>query len=156
SPSCQRSPLAHRPCPQVASFGSLQAPTNHESRAFVMSTSRFSWAAFDAATVHAIALTLGYPPDLATPPVDCRSSRFKRPTPELARRLKPVLVEHWLPSYRGAGRIVRELMEANVGPMGAPRSQADFVAYIDKCRNTKTIQRLLANEMIQFGDMDRH
>jgi len=81
--------------------------------------------------------------------------KAKRPTPEFVRVTKPVLEQTWLRNYTGAKQIVERLVENEIGPMNAPRSQRGYVDYIKACRNSLTIRSLLAEALIRFGDKDR-
>jgi superfamily II DNA or RNA helicase len=114
---------------------------------------RFSWEPFDDATVTALAVALGHS---GTPVAsrDWLGATVRRPNEDFVRKTKDVLERHWLPLYP-AGSIVERLLEAGIGPMGTPKTQAEHVAYIRRCRNSTTLRRLLAEALIRYGDMDR-
>jgi superfamily II DNA or RNA helicase len=114
---------------------------------------RFSWDAFDDATVTALAETVGYcgsGPDVRA----WLGSHVKRPNDDFIQKTKDTIERHWLPKYP-AGSIVERLLEAGIGPMGSPKTQAEHVAYIRRCRNSSTLRRLLAEALIRYGDVDR-
>lgn len=117
---------------------------------------RFSWNAFDDRTVTALADAYGHDPRLHTQSArDWLSTRVKRPTPEFVREVKHVLVRMWLPTYSGTRYIVERLIDAGIGPMRQPRSEAGYVNYVRDCRNSKRLRQLLLEAMLTYGDYDR-
>ena len=121
-----------------------------------MAAYRFSWDAFKDNTVAALAEAWGYDPDEHDGGARAwLGENVKRPHPEFIRATKDVLVTTWLSDYRGAKHIVERLIDAGVGPMGAPRAQSGYVAYIGKCRNSKRLRQYLLEAMLRFGDRDR-
>lgn len=117
---------------------------------------RFSWDAFDDATVEALADAIGYSPShTGKSRRDWLADKVKRPNPEFVKRTKVVLQDTWFRNYPGVREIVNELRDRFIGPMNIPRSQKGYLEYIRKCRNENSIQTLLAEAMIRYGDMDR-
>jgi superfamily II DNA or RNA helicase len=115
---------------------------------------RFSWNAFDDATVTALAEAIGFRGGATADARAWLAERVARPNDDFVRKTKDVIERHWLPKYP-AGSIVERLLEAGIGPMGRPRTAAEHVAYIRRCRNSSTLRRLLAEAMIRYGDSDR-
>lgn len=116
---------------------------------------RFSWDAFDEATVSALARAIGYADTGAGAGARAwLAAQVARPNDDFVRKTKDVLERHWLPQYP-AGSIVERLLEDRIGPMGNPRTQAEYVAYIRRCRNSPTLRRRLTEALIHYGDMDR-
>ena len=115
---------------------------------------RFSWDAFSDSTVAELGKQLGFDGDVgkARPWLE---SQYKRPTPALVRATKDLLVDTWLKTYPGTKHIVDRLIDAGIGPMGAPKTQKAFVRYIDKCRNSKRLRQYICEAMLRFGDKDR-
>lgn len=113
---------------------------------------RFSWDAFENATVAALADELGHSGGGAR---EWLEEQVKRPTPEMVRATKDVLVHTWLPNYPGTKHIVDRLLDAGIGPMGSPSTREECVQYIKKCRNSKSLRRYVCEAMLRFGDKDR-
>ncbi len=116
---------------------------------------RFTWDAFDDATVRALATELGFDGTTAGPARAHLAQRVKRPSPEFVGEFKDVLAETWLLQYTGAAHVVARLVDQGVGPMSRPRSQRGYVDYVRSTRNSKTLRRVLCEAMLRFGDQDR-
>lgn len=116
---------------------------------------RFSWDAFDEQTITALALELGYTGDLNTAR-DWLEANYKRPNDDFVRHTKQALAKTWLPKYRGTRLIVERLMDSGIGPLGGtPRSDEGAARYIEKCRNSGTLRRLVLEALHRYGDQDR-
>jgi superfamily II DNA or RNA helicase len=116
--------------------------------------SRFSWEPFSDSTVRVLAREIGFTGSDG----DARewlSQKVKRPNDEFVRVTKDALARSWMLEYQGAKQIVEHLLESNVGPGGAPRSQAGYANYIAKCRNASTVRWKLLDALLRFGDRDR-
>ena len=119
---------------------------------------RFTWDAFDDATVIAVAGACGFDPGMVTPGDVADSARdwltlnWARPNEELVRRAKRELERTWLPDYPFLKTLVIELIESGLGPMGQPKSRSEQLAYVAKCRNTTNFRRILANHMRMYGE----
>jgi superfamily II DNA or RNA helicase len=119
-----------------------------------MPTYRFSWSNFDDATVSALARALGGPFHLeqARPWLE---ERVKRPSLDFVRATKDVLARVWLPKHIGIAKDVFEALHNwGIGPLGPARTGEDCARYVDACRNSKTVQHVLCEALIHFGDAD--
>lgn len=118
-----------------------------------MRTRRFTWSAFDDATVLELAKTLGFE-GRGDPRAWLSTHAPSRPDLEFVRETKKALERTWLKTYAGTPIIVERLRDAGVGPLGAPSTRSPL-EYIQACRNTSTVQRLLREALLRFGDADR-
>ena len=117
---------------------------------------RFTWKNFDPATVTALAAFMGHAhSEDGRDAVDFLTSKVRRPDLRFVHDYKDALVHQWLPHYAGAKHIVDRLIDANVGPGGSPRSQGGYVRYVDKTRRGKTLDNVLLQALLRFGDADR-
>lgn len=116
---------------------------------------RFSWDAFDDRTVNAIAVANGYSPHPESDPRTWLNDKHNRPDELFIQRMKSTLEQCWLADYPGTPHIVEQLLDAGIGPLGNPKTQSDCVAYIKKCRNSKTVRLRLLEAMLRYGDQDR-
>lgn len=117
---------------------------------------RFSWDAFDDDTVRELARARGHVGE-AHAAREWLSQHAKRPDEEFVRETKDVLARVWLPRYAGATQLADHLIEWRIGPLGRPPSTlAEGAAYVDRCRNTRGVRRLLVDAMVRFGDRDRN
>ncbi len=116
---------------------------------------RFSWKAFDDATLRALARGEGW----SEVDGDARpwlTERVKRPNDEFVRRQKMTLATAWLPTYPGTKRIVEHLLDSGIGPMGpSPGTPAEAARYVERCRNSARLRKLLVDALLRFGDLDR-
>lgn len=121
----------------------------------IMPAYRFSWNAFDDATLRALARGEGW----GEGDGDARlwlSERIRRPNEDFVRRQKATIATAWLPTYAGTKRIVEHLQDAGIGPMGrSPGSLAEAARYVDRCRNSTRLRRYLLDALVRFGDLDR-
>jgi superfamily II DNA or RNA helicase len=115
---------------------------------------RFSWDAFDSATVAAIAHKVSSSTAQLENPKAWLEQAVPRPNQDFVRQIKQALEQTWLPVYPGTAAIVKRLMDAGVGPMGNPQTNPEWVQYIRDCRNTYTVQTYLMEAMLQYGDQD--
>jgi len=124
---------------------------------------RFSWDDFDDGTVAVLARAAGHPPGQTEQSArDWLAEKVKRPTPQFVRDHKRALEDTWLRSPGGGAftqQIVRQLTDLGIGPGlvdgKRPVTPEQCVAYIRRCRNSKNVQRLIAEAMVEFGDQDR-
>ena len=117
---------------------------------------RFSWDAFDDRSVTALAVHLGYDPSRDTTPARAYlAQRVKRPTPEFVGDWRDVLVNTWLPEYRGLDLLVERLIEQGLGPGRRPRTVSGRLDYVRSTRNSKRFRQYLHEAMLRFGDQDR-
>lgn len=116
---------------------------------------RFSWDAFGEGTVKAIAHANGYSSRLESDPLTWLTNKHSRPDEYFVERMKPTLEQCWLPDYSGTPQLVEQLIDAGIGPLGNPKTQTDCVAYVRKCRNSKTVRLRLLEAMLRYGDQDR-
>lgn len=120
-----------------------------------MSPYRFSWNAFDDNTVQALAQTLGFQPNATSSnPRSWLTEKVKRPNDDFVRQTKRTLEQCWLPQYPGVKSIVDYLIDADIGPIGNPNSQNEYVNYIRRCRNTRTVRQRILEALLRFGDRD--
>lgn len=116
---------------------------------------RFSWEAFDDDTVLALARNEGFEGAIAGARAWLGQS-VKRPNDDFVRRNKDVIARVWLPKYPGAVDMVSLLQYYDIGPGGGTlRSTESAARYVDRCRNSANLRRLITNVMINFGDVDR-
>ncbi|HHP7245237.1 MAG TPA: DEAD/DEAH box helicase [Elainellaceae cyanobacterium] len=116
---------------------------------------RFSWDAFDDRVVTAIAITDGYSSLFGSDPRTWLTTTCSCPDESFIQRMKATLEQSWLPNYPGTPHIVEQLLDAGIGPMGSPKTQQDYVTYIRKCRNSKTLRLCLLDAVLRYGDPDR-
>lgn len=117
---------------------------------------RFSWDAFDDRSVTALAMQMGYDPAREPRPARAFLAQcVKRPTAEFIGDTRDVLVNTWLPEYRGLDALVERLIEAGLGPGHRPRTANGRLDYIRSTRNTKRFRQYLLEAMLRFGDQDR-
>lgn len=120
-----------------------------------MPSYRFSWSNFDDTTVLSLSAALHGPNTI----VEARpwlGQRIKRPTPDFARTTKDVLARVWLRKHPGIAREIYEALHSfGIGPLGPVRVGEACARYVDECRNSRTVQVLLSNALIHFGDADR-
>lgn len=119
-----------------------------------MARYRFSWNAFDDNTVQALAQTLGLLNATSSNPRSWLTEKVKRPNDDFVRLTKKTLEQWWLPRYHGAESIVDYLIDADIGPIGNPKSQHEYVTYIRRCRNTRTVRQRILEALLRFGDQD--
>jgi superfamily II DNA or RNA helicase len=109
----------------------------------------FSWDKFDDDTIRVLAGAMGgHPGDSKCEANAWLASRVPKPTPDFVRQYKNELLKTWLSGYAGLEKIVYWLIDAGVGPMGTPCSRKEYLAYIQKTRNTKTLQTILCDAML--------
>ncbi len=108
----------------------------------------FSWDNFDDDTIFVLARALGHTGNSTQGATQWLSTRVPKPTPDFVRKYKNELLQTWLSGYAGLEKIVHWLIDAGVGPMGQPGSRAEYLAYIQKTRNTKTLQTILCDAML--------
>ncbi len=117
---------------------------------------RFSWDAFDDRTVRALATAIGYDPARHTATArEYLVKRVARPTADFVGDMRDVLVNTWLPEYRGLEAFVDRLIEADLGPGSSPRSTSGYLSFVRHTRNTKRFRQFLLEAMLRFGDQDR-
>ncbi|MBW4579589.1 MAG: DEAD/DEAH box helicase [Tildeniella nuda ZEHNDER 1965/U140] len=116
---------------------------------------RFSWDAFGEGTVKAIAHANGYSSHLESDPRTWLTNKYSRPDEYFVERMKSTLEQCWLPDYEGTPQLVEQLIDAGIGPLGNPKTPMDCVAYVRKCRNSKTVRLRLLEAMLRYGDQDR-
>lgn len=114
----------------------------------------FSWAAFDTATRTGLAIRLGMDPSSDEDPGAFLARVAPEPTAEMVRTTKSLLERLWLPQYVEVCSIVRRLIDAGIGPMGSPRTADECVDYLHRCRNTVSVQALIAEAMRRWADGD--
>ncbi|MEO7034255.1 MAG: DEAD/DEAH box helicase [Polyangiaceae bacterium] len=117
---------------------------------------RFSWDAFDDRTVTALAVHVGYDP--ARDQTQARAfleQRVKRPNSEFVGEVRDLLVNTWLPSYRGLDALVERLIEEGLGPNHRPRTPSGRLDYLRSTRKSKRFRQFLLEAMLRFGDQDR-
>lgn len=120
-----------------------------------MPSYRFSWDAFDDDTVLALARNEGFEGAFGGAR-GWLGDRVKRPNEEFVRRNKDVIARAWLPKYPGAIDLVSVLQCWGIGPGGGTlRTTESAARYVDRCRNSANLRRLIAEVMINFGDLDR-
>ncbi len=112
---------------------------------------RFTWDAFDDATVEAVASACGFEPDGETAR-DWLLRSWVRPNEELVRRSRNALERTWLPDCPYLKGLVRKLLDLRLGPMNQPVTRAEHVEYISKCRNTSRFRELLLHYLRSFGE----
>lgn len=117
---------------------------------------RFSWDVFDDLTVLTLAKTLGFQGNLPEAR-EYLGSHAQRPHDEFIRRTKDTLAEVWLKQNPAiAEAIVRELLALGVGPMGAlPQDPNGCASYVNRCRNTSGLRKILRQRLVSFGERDR-
>ena len=109
----------------------------------------FSWDKFDDATIRVLAGAMGgHHGDSMCEAKEWLAARVPKPTLDFVRDYKKELLKTWLSEYAGLEKIVHWLIDAGVGPMGQPGSRAEYLAYIQKTRNTKTLQTILCDAML--------
>jgi len=73
------------------------------------------------------------------------------PNDSFVKRHKDVLAKVWMPEYRDARRVVQELQDCGLGPGGRPRTQDGYARFVQKCRNSKTLRRILREALWRLG-----
>jgi len=116
--------------------------------------STFSWDNFEQPFLEALAAELGYTEHArdGQTPQQWLSTHVKRIDEHFIRKSKQILERAWLPQYRAVNLIVDKLIDARIGPMSRPTTPAEYVAYIRKCRNTKTVRNLLLKYLLLDGE----
>jgi superfamily II DNA or RNA helicase len=117
---------------------------------------RFSWDAFDDATVDALADAFGYA-DTDKPRTMPRREWLRkaaaRPDEEFVSYTKATLIDVWLAGYNGAAEVVDELIGLGLGPANfRPRSPRGYAEFLHSTKNTKNFQRIVAAAMERYGD----
>lgn len=120
---------------------------------------RFTWDAFDSTTIETVATSLGYQQrndQMGRTAKGWLSEAVKRPNEYFVQEAKTALENSWLQTYPGTKQIVDNLIDAGIGPIGLPQKpeQQDYVNYIRKCKNAKTLRKHLLYALLKFGDSD--
>jgi hypothetical protein len=117
---------------------------------------RFSWDNFDDTTVKELADAYGFAQKGQQTAREWLATEVKRPNDAFVRATKTALEDVWLSKHpRTARSVVERLLVEGIGPRVEPSTDEEYVNYIRRCRNTKTIRWLLQESLIGFGDRDR-
>lgn len=118
---------------------------------------RFTWDNFDDEVVEELAKAAGYQPGTPSSAREWLSSHVKRPNDQFVRDAKSTIENAWLKKWpRVARSIVEYLLVDGIGPRERPKTDDEYVAFIRRCRNSKTVRRLIYAAMVRFGDADRN
>ncbi|MBD2261192.1 DEAD/DEAH box helicase [Pseudanabaena sp. FACHB-2040] len=117
----------------------------------------FSWDTFTDRTIIALAqAAAGDSWYLAkAAPKAWLQQHYPYPNEAFIAQTKTALEQTWLPEYEGAKQVVDYLLDVGIGPMGSPRTQKDYVQYIQRCRNSKTVRLRLLEAMLHWGNPQR-